>query len=410
MVELQTFEIKGHDDFELDIGRNSLLKYHVALNSKKDPEGTVFIIPGFGNDSLVNYQKNLIQYITEKYNVMTIFVEYHALFARKSKDRESASYQFGQNDIEPLLKSIEQIGLKLNDNDLSFSSIVDQISAHMTQLKNSNQVKSDAVVNLWSTLFPYKNEYQNFGILQALDILTVLHDIKKKGYEKLLLEHNIVAFGSSHGGYLANLLMKIAPNTFDVIVDNSSYVKPPLNFIVGFENNPLKPEHMLVIDKNIAMYSFTLTFWTLKKGDPNEFTKSAYEIRDLTNNSHMDQLSKETKTKLITYHSVYDKIASYKDKEDYCKYLLEKGVEVELHTIKDESQLDGKFIKNLDHAMGMSIKQLVDIHLSNILTKEKKYLETDLSLETTISYQTSDNKKYQFKNKKGKVSAFLNLI
>jgi len=405
MVELQTFEIKGHDDFELDIGRNSLLKYHVALNLKKDPEGTVFIIPGFGNDSLVNYQKNLIQYIAEKYNVMAVFVEYHALFARKSKDLESGSYQFGENDIESLLKAVHDIGINLNENNISFSSIIQQISLHITKLKKAKKFKQDEVVNLWSTVFPYKNEYQNFGILQALDILTVLHDLKKRGYAKLLLEHNIAAFGSSHGGYLANLLMKIAPNTFDVIVDNSSYVKPPLNFIVGFENNPLKPEHMLTIDKNIVMYLFTLTFWTLKKGDPKEFTKSAYEIRDLTNNSHMEQLSKETKTKLITYHSVYDKIASYKDKEDYYKQLVEKGVEVELHTIKNESQLDGKFIKNLDHEMGMSIKQLVDIHLSNILMKEKKSSQIDLSLETTISYQTSDNKKYQFKNKKENIIA-----
>ena len=45
MIVLKSFNIKGSDDLELDIKRDSSLTYHIAYNESKEPDGMIFSIP-----------------------------------------------------------------------------------------------------------------------------------------------------------------------------------------------------------------------------------------------------------------------------------------------------------------------------------------------------------------------------
>ena len=395
MIKIDTHNIKGHDDFELNIQRKQLLTYHIAYNDIKEAEGIIFIIPGFGDDSSVSYQKNLLKYISGKYNLLAVFVEYHGLFARLSDDKETATYKFGINDTEILIKYIDMLNIKLDEDNLDYSNIVKTIGHRIKKLKSLNQLDQDFKLDMWATLCPYKDEYQNFGVLQAIDILTVLYHIKSLGYKKLISKKPIIALGSSHGGYIANLVMKFAPNTFDTIIDNSCYSKPPLNFIIGFEHNPHFPECMMNYP-DIKMHLFTLTNWTLQKNE-NEFNQGSYEIRNLTSVNQISQLvTQGVKTKVISYHSQFDNIASYNDKNQYIKELEKNNYECILNTINSKDQIDGRLIKDLDHSMGMSIKALVDTELPNVLNSTSKNSMTDICLESTIQYNVSNNRRYVF--------------
>ena len=55
MIEIKTYETKGHDDFELNISRASKLTYHTCYDDEKVPQGTLISIPGFGPDSNPEY-------------------------------------------------------------------------------------------------------------------------------------------------------------------------------------------------------------------------------------------------------------------------------------------------------------------------------------------------------------------
>ncbi|MCW1585564.1 DUF2920 family protein, partial [Campylobacter jejuni] len=75
------------------------------------------------------------------------------------------------------------------------------------------------------SLQPTKNEYQNFGIMQAQDLLNVALYLKNMLLLILWGGIPVIMIGSSHGGYLAHLAAKIAPWLIDGVIDNSSYAK-----------------------------------------------------------------------------------------------------------------------------------------------------------------------------------------
>lgn len=386
MIEIITHEIDSHDDFELNIKRESQLTYHMALNKEKKPDGIIFVIPGFGDDASLEYQQNLLTHITKEYNLLAVFVEYHALFARPSN---GATFNFDPFDTELLIHIIQKYNIQLDENDLSFYGITKAID---------EQLPKNAVGVISATLFPDKNEYQNFGVLQAVDILTVLYHLKSLGYDELIEKAPVIAMGSSHGGYIASLLTKLAPNTFDLIIDNSCYVKPPLKYIIGKEHDITQPEFELRCP-NFMVCGFTATHWTKDQESPYYFSNSAYEIRDLTNRSHnkVKINTYHSKTSYISYHSKHDiEIAPYTDKKEYVSLLKDLGSNYKFHTIENEDQLDGKFIKNLDHAMGASNKELMKNTIPTFLEDYTVSTETDIAKRSKISYNTSENNQYIF--------------
>ncbi|QOP42155.1 DUF2920 family protein [Sulfurimonas marina] len=395
MVEFKTVQIEGHDDFELNIKRESKLTYHISYKADNKHNGIIFLIPGFGEDASVEYQKKLLTHITEEYGLLSVFVEYHAIFSRPTN---GAIISFDEKDGIRLIDIIKKYNVVLDENDLSVKSIL--LALNRSLPKDNEEI-------ITATLYPAKNEYQNFGILQAIDILTVLYDLKSSGYGELIEHSPIIAMGSSHGGYIANLLAKLAPNTFDFIIDNSCYVKPPLKYIVGKEHDITRSE-LKTKYSNFILSSYTLTHWTKDPQSKNHFSNSAYEIRDLTNQSHLNEQLKtyNSKTSYISYHSKYDQyIAPYDDKLEYVNHLKEYGTHYTFMTIESEDQIDGKLIKNLDHAMGASNKEILRNTLPSLLTENINSGKTDLCNQSIISYTTSENNTYEFRFSENNISA-----
>ena len=64
-----------------------------------------------------------------------------------------------------------------------------------------------------------------------------------------------------------------------------------------------------------------------------------------------------------------------------------------LKMIKDESECDGKFIKNLEHGMGMSIKTLIKKELPPLLEMKFTHPKNE---KKEITYK-SENLEYKFK-------------
>ncbi|EFP6749171.1 DUF2920 family protein, partial [Campylobacter jejuni] len=98
------------------------------------------------------------------------------------------------------------------------------------------------------------------------------------------------------------------------------------------------------------------------------------------------------KPKYIAYHSKFDQYVLLEKRENYFNILRELGFEVDFIKITDEKEIDGKFIKNLEHGCGIPMKLLIKKHLLQIL---KEPLQ-DKICKKEVSYKC-DELVYTFK-------------
>ena len=349
-------------DFELQIARNNLLNFRYSYKKSTKLKGIVFLITGFGEDSSNDYIHNLQIYTANSFDVVCVSVFYHCFYARPNN---GAVFYPDTADKAFIEKYFQHHNIVMNDD--SFDNTLEKLDDKIQELKNGNQITPDAKIMIPMTIIPANDEYQNFGVLQALDHLNVLEFLQKSSlnFEK---NYSVSLVGSSHGGYIAHLCAKFAPNSIDLVIDNSSYIKPPYHYIVGREYGDGIPEYIVSYKKHMKAYGYTKTHWNLDKTSPCFFSNDRFRIRDIADSEHLIKSSQTSlrKTKYISYHSAFDTLAPLKDKQLFYETLNLLGFDATLNIIDDESFIDGKFIKNLDHGMNMSIKELLARELPNI--------------------------------------------
>lgn len=218
--------------------------------------------------------------------------------------------------------------------------------------------------------------------------------------------------GSSHGGYLAHLAAKFAPWLINGVIDNSSYAKF-LWRLIGFGKEIDFTKYYCfgtgIFFKHIHIYCSDKTFWTSNSSSNNFFSIPRRMIRYILELNHIENQANYPKPYYVSYHSFYDKeIAPPDEKLELYKYLKQFGFDTELHMIKNPDQIDGKFIKSLDHGMGMSIKTLISKELPLMLEKIKQNPKKDCK-EKYISYPCEDLL-YKFSEKDDKISLKIDKI
>lgn len=294
-----------------------------------------------------------------------------------------------------------------------FKTAINKIDECFTMLKTQKEIAQDAVMAVSLTLKPTNGEYQNFGVMSAIDVLNALLFVKK---EFGLKDLPCVLVGSSHGAYIANLAAKIAPWAIAGVIDNSSWNLKTEIFDkkfyghhcfrnIGFGKELANVGLHRCDDKkeNFLFCLSTATKWTNDKGSANYFSRSRYEMRDVAWDEHLNTQAQNKKPIYVGYHSSEDAIASLDDKIAFYKSLKALGYDATLHVIKDESQVDGKFIKNLGHGMNMSIKTLILKELPPLLEKLSQR-KKEPKAKKQISYKT-DEWIYEFKEFRSKIIA-----
>ncbi|EAJ6036148.1 DUF2920 family protein, partial [Campylobacter jejuni] len=141
--------------------------------------------------------------------------------------------------------------------------------------------------------------------------------------------------------------------------------------------------------KNIFLYLSDKTYWNNNKFSKNYFSNARKIIREPLNKEHLIIQSLYPNPKYILYHSIFDERSPFKNKENFVHILKELNFKVEFFAI---SQVDNKFIKNLNHGMGLSTKLFFKKHLLQIL---KEPLQ-DKICKKEVSYKC-DELVYTFK-------------
>ena len=246
--------------------------------------------------------------------------------------------------------------------------------------------------------------------MQAQDVINAALFIKANPPFKSATDIDelpVVLVGSSHGAYINALAAKFAPWLVDGLIDNSSYAKLNWELIgLGKEIDYIKFREYStdIYFKNIKIYVFTKTMWTLMdKSSPRYFSQAREDIRNALDAAHLKAQSECPKPIYVGYHcAVNDHCAPPDEKVQLYEELRKLGFDATLHMIKDESELDGRFLKKLTHGLEMSIKLLIAKELPPMLEKiasrEKQICESK-----SISYR-SDGLEYKFSEANGKIN------
>lgn len=393
MLINQTFEIDSCDDVELNIKRTSKLEYRISYDDEKEIKAIVFIIGGFGANANISFLDFDREYIAKNFNVVAVHVFYHCFCARKSIDQKyNPKLIPNQNDLEHIngiLKNINLGHLLANEN--NFEQIIPLIEQRAGEIKQAGLVDESQKIELFCDFVPPNGDYQNYGIMAAIDHINALKDLVKR-FPKFADLPKIYG-GGSYGGYLSLLIAKIAPWYVDGVIDNSGVCLPFLPHILARE---MEQAEFVFEGDNHRIYPFVQKYWTRKINSPFYFSDENYLIRAILNSNHLKiQTSYNDNMIFVSYHSQSDQGAPAENKIHLYEIYKILGYDATLNLIKDESQIDGRFIKDLNHGMRITDKALFRKELPLMLEKLQK--RKSLMQENSISYPCG-NKVFVFKD------------
>ncbi|EAL1123210.1 DUF2920 family protein [Campylobacter coli] len=393
MLINQTFKIDSCDDVELGIKRTSKLEYRISYDDEKEMKAIVFIIGGFGVNANISFLDFDREYIAKNFDVVVVHVFYHCFCARRSIDEKyNPKLIPNKEDLERINSILKNINLShLVANKDNFEQIIPFIEQRAREIKEAGLVYESQKIELFCDFVPPNGDYQNFGIMAAIDHINVLKDLVKKfpNFKNLPKIYG----GGSYGGYLSLLIAKIAPWYVDGVIDNSGPALPPLKMILGRES---RVSEFVFSLKDLNLYCFLKKYWTRSANSPYYFGNENYLIRSLLNSSHLQiQANVRIDTVFVSYHSAKDMGAPAKDKVMLYKVFNALGYDATLHLIESESQIDGRFIKDLNHGMRITDKALFKKELPLML--EKLQGRKSLMQENSIPYPCGD-KIFTFKD------------
>lgn len=182
MIQNKFLSIPSFDDIELKIKRESLLNFRIDWDDEKEIKALVFLLPGLGGAYNDSYQEKLIQRVLQNHDVACISVNYFCIQCRPQNGAKLVFDQIDQMIISQIC-NIYNINIhnKFFKNNEELMFFLDQ---EIKILKDKNIIEKDKITDISISFEPPNNEYQNFGIMQALDCLQALAFVKNNMFKK----------------------------------------------------------------------------------------------------------------------------------------------------------------------------------------------------------------------------------
>ncbi|EOI5175156.1 DUF2920 family protein, partial [Campylobacter jejuni] len=175
MLINQTFEIDSCDDVELGIKRTSKLEYRISYDDEKDIKAIVFVIGGYGANANISFLDFDREYIAKKFDVVAVHVFYHCFCHRRSNVKKySAITMFTKEDMSNLSQALLEIGVNINVNLENAQQCYELLNQNITTLKSQGKLAQNYQAKFTSTFIPPNGDYQNYGIMAAIDHINAL--------------------------------------------------------------------------------------------------------------------------------------------------------------------------------------------------------------------------------------------
>ena len=336
----ETREIEPPRDFETGLIRSQPLRYHLTWPEGR-AKGLVFVIPGFGGDTDCRYAKRLRHHIAKTHGLAAASVRYHCIEARPTN---GATRTIGEREHLMLVGLAALRGVRIDDpRDLD--EVIFKLAA------------AGEAALIQGVLEPGQGETQNFGLLQAMDHLAALGDMLERG--PAFDSRRVVAFGSSHGGYIAHMMAKIAPRSLAMVLDNSGYVQPPMAYL-GIGSSP----ELVEVQDGLQFLLRTRSAWTVDdRAAPNFYDRNWDLIRDMGFPPHLAAMRAAAgggaATRYLMFNAAEDDVSDPGAKLRQARALQAAGFEADLRLV-GQADIDGVMFKRLVHALDASLKTLFD--------------------------------------------------
>lgn len=253
-IDESTRSARGADDVELGIARHNPVVYHVCAPQAQEAAGLAFVIPSLGDDPLAEPMRALRRHLAEAHGLIAVSVEYHGF---RSRIEDGARFDLSEGEMASLRGICAGHGIALLDGERMLGALAKLPRPYEFELK----------------VVPANGEYQDLGVMQALDHLAVLHDLAQDPQCRFDTA-NTVALGARYGGYLAHLVAKFAPNTIRAVFDDSAPTSAPASYLFGANADDGAPYYYHLGQSRI--FPLIATHW-----DAKNFSPGRRAIRDL---------------------------------------------------------------------------------------------------------------------------------
>lgn len=208
------------------------------------------------------------------------------------------------------------------------------------------------------------------GIFQALDNLKAIKKVIESLKEQNIKFNydRIIAYGYSHGAYLALICNALMPNLFSAIVDNSGWLYPVYLYRPRLCTGEFLGQTLIV------SISYQGRKWIKDLG--------IYNLNRLY--SQLDNSAT-----IIAYHGESDGLISYNEKQRFISKI--KNAKIFLVT---QEEIDGKIFKNTLHGMGSDFLKFF-YYVSQNENLSRPSCENS-SLETLFLPGNITSKKFQY--------------
>jgi hypothetical protein len=397
---------------EKRIDINTICSYN-ELNQNTIP---IVVLTGFGEYANSEYMNSLYKTF-ENQNIFLIAVDYIGVYTYIKLSKQElledtylsnvkkifSLNKKQKNDLTKKLIKIKNKPKKFDrilkdnnfiDNNISILDNLDKIDKILEQLElSTSDFDLNKIFNIFENIgfkkflsdvtIQTKGEYQDFGLIQAIDVLTSIKFFRNM--YKNIDWNRLSIVGTSHGAYVAQMVSKLAPNSVAKIVNNSSWTQSSELEMTNRANYLYKYDKLIL---NCTMAKE----WSLKKSDKNYMSKDIRSIRDIS--KHISSQKKQTiqnnLPKYIFIHSLYDHLVKLTDKDEMVQNFIYEEFNLEYIRLDRKSKLDGNTFKELSHGAKASIKGLI----YDFILKEdiKPITKDDFDLKSKIKYKTKNGK------------------
>ncbi|WP_217586179.1 DUF2920 family protein [Lentibacillus saliphilus] len=281
--------------------------------------GLLLLISGFGAKAQSNVYRKMREQFADHHNLVTIQCDYFG-----------CEYMQAANNIQ--VKNSDALEKIMSKEDY------ESLRPNMNRAQDLLACLSDyeCIVGAVEQLNESEASFNDMGFMQALDLLSALYAVKiiLRDNEFVYNEDRVIAYGHSHGAFLAYLCNRMAPYDFSLIIDNSAWLKPG--------------------------YFYASRYVNQQKGNVLLQTEFNYLARQINYDKELLSLPKlykgfENNTLIIAYQGVADALVNYKEKERFCN-----SVDHCIFNLIDEEAIDYEMFYSTNHGLKADFIKLFD--------------------------------------------------
>lgn len=347
MATEYSFSMEGQPYFNSNCHRSIEVFYTEPDSGINSSTGILLLISGFEGDTSANVYKKMRMEFSEQQNLVVVQCDY-------------LGFQFmGSKTMSEVHKKMQSLAEEINENTENREQL-------MAKGMKTNLEQNETLDN-----------FCELGIFQALDNLKavkkIIEFIERRG---LTFDYNrIIAYGYSHGAYLALLCNALMPNLFSGIIDNSGWIYPVYLYrprVCSAKWNVSETE------QNVMLYVFVHYKGRLWIDD-----LEVYNLRRLYTQF-------DNRAKILSFHGENDGLVPLKEKANF----LEKIKHAQLYVIT-EKDVDKKIFFNTQHGMGSNFLKL--FYFITSIDKLKREETSKQITENLWKSHIFTSRKYQYR-------------